>query len=652
MNDSEGYYELVRTIYKLKHTNKSTSSKYVAIRNLKVFLKRPGYITKRAIETLLVEPKRLGAVLLGRKEILEYKDIKEKQVKEYNKWIRGMEEKQFNEKSAKDEIKKFTTKPLISIITPVFNPPAWALDDLIKSVLCQVYENFELLLFDFGNNEEVSKILNKYAKQDKRIVLKQNLKNKGISTNSNYCYQYANGSYVGLLDHDDLLEANTLFECVKAINATNNNADFIYTDKDKITEEGVRFDPQLKPDYSPEMLLTANYFTHFNLINRKFIDMVKGWDPQTDGAQDWDLFLKISEKTDKIVHVPKILYHWRTVKNSTANNIDIKPYVRDAQILAVSNALKRRGYSGASAYQKSDGQMYIKWRKNNQKIAVFIHGMFVSDNIESLIRNVLRQTDLHSDSPIIYMILKDDLKDSRKKHLLAKFKKLRIVEYPMGGLYKEMSKVAISLEGINTAVYMSDSILDITSFHGNWVSQLTGWLSISKVGVASGGAALNGSNIDCGSVYSKRQESFTPLFIGDSYSYDIIGYLQWTRNLLAPSKRIAAFELGLLRDPALNKEIDVRDDETTTIIGLLANISGKRVVYDPTVTAKDKANFVLIIGNSVGLTDFLKKHSPQILDVGDPYLNKGIRTKRIGIELMTKEEYIPVKGGHLALYDL
>lgn len=652
MNDSEGYYELVRTIYKLKHANKSTSSRYVATRNLKVFLKRPGYITKRAIETLLTEPKRLGLILLGRTQILDYKDVKNKQVLEYNKWVKDTEKKQFNKKTAKEEIAKFTNTPLISIITPVFNPPAWALEELIESVVTQVYENFELLLFDFGNDEKVTKILNKYAKLEKRIVLKQKLNNKGISANSNYCYKYTKGSYVGLLDHDDLLEQNTLFECVKAINTTNGNADFIYTDKDKITEDGVRFDPQLKPDFSPEMLLTANYFTHFNLMKREFIEQVNGWDTETDGAQDWDLFLKISEKTDKIVHVPKILYHWRTVKNSTANNIDVKPYVREAQILAVNNALKRRGYVGASAYQKLDGQMYIKWKTDVKKVAVFIHGIFVSDNIERLIRNVLKQPDLSKDSPIIYMVLKDDLKAARKKYLKGKFENLQIIEYSMGGLYKEMTKTATSLEDIDAAIYMSDSTVDATSFNGDWLSQLTGWLSTNEVGVVSGRSIYNGSVIDCGSVYSREQESFLPIFIGASYKYDIIGYLQWTRNLLVPSKRLLAFDLSILRIPAFNQEIDIRDDEATTMIGLLATISGKRVVYDPTVTANDKANFVLTIGISEGLREFMKEYAPQILDVGDPYLNTGVSTKRIGIGLATKEEYTPVKGGHLVLYDL
>ncbi|MGZ6005517.1 MAG: glycosyltransferase family 2 protein, partial [Candidatus Saccharimonadales bacterium] len=606
-------------------------SRSTVIRNFKVFRKQPAYISKRAATLIFTDTKKLANTVLGRRELSNFKDLKNKQLETYGQWIEAFEKKTFNAAKERQQSASFAKKPLISLITPVFNPPLDALEDLIKSVLDQTYGNFELLLFDFSTNKAVDQLINQYAAKDKRVIVQIGLDNKGISANSDYILKYATGEFVGLLDHDDLVEPNLLFECVKVINENKHEVDFIYTDKDKITEDNGRFDPQFKPDFSPEMLLTANYLTHFDLMRKSLVDEVGGWDTATDGAQDWDLFLKLTNKSDKIVHIPKILYHWRTVKNSTANSIDVKPYVRQAQLLTINRALNRQNFQGASAWQAADGQMYVKWPKKSQKTAFFVHGIFLSQKVEKLIQHIQKQPDHQAGSPIYYFVLTEDIKDPYIKHLEKKLKNLKVIRYEAGEFLSALTDVGQSLgSDVTSCVYLTDSVKKVQTSYGYWISQLTNWLSVDQIGLVGGSSEHNQAVIDCGSVFDKKSNNFINLFTGGTSAYELIGYSKWTRNLLAPSKRIYAFKPQLLTELP---KVAVRDDEVALLAGLVTTNKGQRVVYDAGVHAVDKASFLVSLGLSEGLKKFMAKHTPTIVEHGDPYLSTSVEVTRLGLAL-------------------
>ncbi|MEO5754564.1 MAG: glycosyltransferase family 2 protein [Chthoniobacterales bacterium] len=278
---------------------------------------------------------------------------------EYQQWL---EKKQPSEKdlaAARRESRIFSYKPLISIITPVFNTPSPWLAAAIESVREQAYENWELLLIDDGSTlPETLELLGMVGSQDPRFVIVRRESTGGISAASNSGLEVARGEWIGLLDHDDVLEPDALFEVVNYLQ-TNPETDLIFSDEDKITEEGLAA-PQFKPDWSPDFLLSYNYLCHFTTVRRELVEKAGRFRPEFDGAQDYDLFLRVSELTNRIHHLPRILYHWRRSETSTSDNIRRKPLALEAGRRAVENHLQRRGERG---HVTVDWQTHAYWVK-------------------------------------------------------------------------------------------------------------------------------------------------------------------------------------------------------------------------------------------------------------------------------------------------
>lgn len=238
---------------------------------------------------------------------------------------------------------RFENEPLISIIVPMYNTSEKYFEELVQSVTSQVYPHWELCLAD-GSVEKNDK-LEEIAKRDNRIFYKFLGENKGISGNTNEALKMANGKYIVLLDHDDLLAVTALYEIVKTINEEK-NADFIYSDEDKITDSGERFDPYFKPDFSPETLSVHNYITHLVCFKKELQEEVGFFDDGFNGAQDFDMVLRLTEKAKKIVHISKILYHWRAGQGSTALQAENKLYAYEAGRRACEAHIERIGRRG------------------------------------------------------------------------------------------------------------------------------------------------------------------------------------------------------------------------------------------------------------------------------------------------------------------
>lgn len=265
--------------------------------------------------------------------------------RKYRLWIKKNEP---NEKNLEEQRHaRFDYEPKISIITPVFNAPKKILIEMIESVINQTYAKWELCIADGSSKEHDARdALQKYAEKDNRLKIKFLQKNKGIAGNSNEALSDATGDFVTFLDHDDKLAPFALYEIVKAINE-NINCDFIYSDEDKITEDGKkRFTPHFKPDWSPDALRSYNYITHLTVIRRKLLDKIGWFRVGFDGSQDYDLILRATEQAERIVHIPKILYHWRASEDSTAANPFSKLYAYEAAKKALKEHLLRIGLKG------------------------------------------------------------------------------------------------------------------------------------------------------------------------------------------------------------------------------------------------------------------------------------------------------------------
>jgi GT2 family glycosyltransferase len=243
------------------------------------------------------------------------------------------------------EARAFAYQPLVSIITPVFNTePRW-LTACVESVRRQVYPNWELCLADDASTSAATvRTLERY-KADPRIKIVRLERNQHICGASNAALAQASGEFVAMLDHDDELPPEALFEVVKHLNA-NPDVDFVYSDEDKLEANRTRSDPYFKPDWSPDLFRTFNYTNHFMVLRRSVVAEVGGFRVGFEGSQDYDLVLRIVERTGKIAHIPKILYHWRKIAGSAAAETQAKPWAIEAGRRALADHLRRRGIEG------------------------------------------------------------------------------------------------------------------------------------------------------------------------------------------------------------------------------------------------------------------------------------------------------------------
>jgi len=245
----------------------------------------------------------------------------------------------------------FNNQQKISIITPLYNTPKKLLKEMINSVRNQTYNNWELCLTDGSDNEHnyIKNICVKYSKKDNRIKYKKLEKNEGISENTNKAIEMSTGSYIGFLDHDDMLSLDALYEVAAAIQKT--NADVFYSDEEHIDYYGKKYIyPYFKPDWSRDLLYSQMYICHLLVVKRDILFRTGLLNSDFNGSQDYDLMLRLSEQTESIYHIAKILYLWREVSSSTSINPDSKPYAKNAGINALNSHLSRRYNNACVGY--------------------------------------------------------------------------------------------------------------------------------------------------------------------------------------------------------------------------------------------------------------------------------------------------------------
>jgi O-antigen biosynthesis protein len=262
---------------------------------------------------------------------------------DYEHWLQQHNPTAADLQRMKASVTTLAYQPLISILMPVYNTPKPFLRAAIQSVLNQVYPHWELCITDDASSESyISEILSQYAAQDARIKLIVHQQNQHISAASNSALSQAEGDFIALLDHDDLLAPEALYEVASLLNQ-HPEADMIYSDEDKLNQQGQRVHPFFKPDWCPDSFLSRMYTCHLGVYRRRLVERIGGFRIGYEGSQDYDLVLRLTEQTEHIFHIPKVLYHWRMHPASTANDQLIKPYAEDAAKRALTNACSRRG---------------------------------------------------------------------------------------------------------------------------------------------------------------------------------------------------------------------------------------------------------------------------------------------------------------------
>ena len=272
--------------------------------------------------------------------------LRQKKMEQEAKKLHGTASFPTPEEARRQQDTKFERMVKVSILVPLYNTPMNFLNEMIDSVRNQTYQNWELCLADGSDAEhaEVGARCKEYAAQDNRIIYHKLEKNEGIAGNTNQCYKLATGEYIGLFDHDDVLHPSVLYEYVKVINEQ--NADYIYCDE--TTFKGDSIDNMItlhfKPDYSVDNLRANNYICHFSVFARELLEGTELFRSGFDGSQDHDMILRLTSNAKNIVHVPKLMYYWRSHKASVASDISAKPYAIAAAKGAVADHLTRNGY--------------------------------------------------------------------------------------------------------------------------------------------------------------------------------------------------------------------------------------------------------------------------------------------------------------------
>lgn len=312
----------------------------------------------------------------------------------YNNWILSKLDKLKVDEAYEEEQPTIESHPLISIVMPVYNPPLRYLKDALESVLNQNYPNWQLCIADDNSpNEKVKKLLRAYAVKDKRIEIVFRPMNGHISATSNSALELVKGEYVLFMDHDDLITRNCLWEVVKAIDA-NHNPDIIYSDEDKVNEHQFHQSAYFKPDWSPDHLLASNYIGHVCVMKKSLIDTIGGFRIGYEGSQDYDLLLRATELTNKIVHIPKVLYHWRIHQLSAAAGEDVKPYAYIAAKKALEDSLNRRGLAGKVRYLSGLRGYRIDFEvKKWDKVNIIIPTKDQTELLKNAVDSILSRTN-------------------------------------------------------------------------------------------------------------------------------------------------------------------------------------------------------------------------------------------------------------------
>ena len=385
------------------------------------------YIGKYGLFKTIIKCIKVGFIKLKRWITGE----KDPQYGDYGDWIYTNEVGKME--LALQRNKSFPNSPKISVIVPMYNTPEKFFKDLVKCMIDQTYKNWELCLAD-GSPEE-NPNFKKYIEKDERIKYQFLGGNKGIAGNSNAAIKMATGEYIALLDHDDTLSEYALYEVVNAINKYP-DAEFLYSDEDKIDEKGNRYDAYFKQDFAPDTLRAQNYICHFSIFRKDLMEKLEGFKDSYDGAQDYDIFLRMSEITDPkhIRHIPRILYHWRVHKNSTAKlNSNAKNYAFEAGKKAIEDHLKRVGLDGTVTEGCIDGIYRTDYKViGNPKVSVVIPNKDGNDILKVCIDSLLEKTtypnyeivvvENNSENDTIFEYYKEIIKNE----------KVRVVNYNTG----------------------------------------------------------------------------------------------------------------------------------------------------------------------------------------------------------------------------
>lgn len=403
----------------------------------------------------------------------------EEQTVDYAKWREG---DSLTDKERQDQKKRKWKQPVkISVLVPAYRTPESYLRQMIESVQAQTYENWELCIADgSGKEESLEKIVSQYAAKDSRIRYQLLDKNEGISGNTNAAIRMASGEYLAFFDHDDLLAEDALYEAARAIEEQ--KAELIYTDEDKVRADlSEYFQPHFKPDYNPDLLCANNYICHLVVVKKELADRVGGLRKEFDGAQDHDFLLRITERTDRIVHIPKVLYHWRIHKASTADNPASKLYAYQAGQKAISEHLKRLGLEAEVSQTKDFGFYRVSYPvQGTPLVSIVIPNKDEKDTLKACLESIKEKTTYPSYEIVIVE------NNSQTSEIFEYYKEIdgkdgiRVVTWKEPFNYSKINNFGFQYAKGDYVICLNN---DITVITPSWIEEMLGYCQRPGTGI-------------------------------------------------------------------------------------------------------------------------------------------------------------------------
>jgi len=377
---------------------------------------------------------------------------------------------------------EMTDGPTFSIVMPTYNIDRPTLLSAVESVRGQVYERWQLCVVDDASpNKETRRTVAELADLDARIQVRSLDGNMGIAGATMAGLELATGDFVALLDHDDELRPDALWWNARLLQLRP-DLDIIYSDEDKLNDEGERWWPFHKPDWSPAMLTNVNYVNHFLVMRRTLLDQVGGYRPGFDGAQDYDLVLRLTEATERhrIGHIAKPLYSWRTVEGSTAADIEAKPEAHDAGHRALSDSIERQGLDGWVEDGSVPTVHRVRYRvPDDVKISILIPTKDRVDLLEPCLHSI-REKTRHTNYELI--IVDNNTSDPETVQWLDEFARNdgRVVRYPHQFNFARQMNLAAA-EAIGELVLFLNN--DVQVHLDGWLTALAEQALLPDVGV-------------------------------------------------------------------------------------------------------------------------------------------------------------------------
>lgn len=546
----------------------------------------------------------------------------------YDLWRAAYEPREVDIYQQRKHADAFAIAPLISFITPVFNPDPDVLRDTIESVLTQTYPHWELCLAD-GNSTRpgVREVLDAYASKDARVRVTHLPENRGISGNTNEAMQMSRGEFLALFDHDDLVPPDMLYEVVKKLNE-HPDADIIYFDEDKVSGDGKdRNSPIFKPHtWSPDHLLATNYLMH-SVIRRTLVFAAGGFKSEMDGAQDWDLLLRCTEQTDRIYHIPRVLYHWRQVEGSAALTTEAKPWAFKAHALCIAARLKRMGIENPRVTSPGVGRVRVIWPVSYAKISIIIPTKDKPELLRACVSSILNETTY----PNYEIILVDT--GSKQRETLRYYEELQAEPRVRLEYYDRVPFNFSATNNFGARFATGDILLflnnDTEVLEADWLEEMAGWVERPEVGIVGPKLIRPDDTIQHVGVIIGLGGHASHVFDGCSeHSYTIFGSPEWYRNYQAVTgaclmiRRAVFEEVGGFDEAYLIGYSDIT-------LCLHTTQRGYRVVYTPF------ARLLHHEGGSRGYylppSDVLRAYCQMqpVVETGDPYFNPNLSYFRL-----------------------